>query len=168
MQKEIVKDAPNAAVSVEVVWISMLPTDTEESARNSARMFRDPRIRQFYDGDRRLGIAYVKDVFPDCIRDALTVLPADHELRPRLEEVAASPDQEFALWDAVFAYPPDSEWRESVPRPSSWSKQMAFWGPGEDGGPTGTFWRNDCAQLPVKSDWAVEVWTMLKGTNPTR
>ena len=168
MQKEIVKGAPNAAVSVEVVWISMLPTDTEESARNSARMFRDPRIRQFYDGDRRLGIAYVKDVFPDCIRDALTVLPADHELRPRLEEVAASPDQEFALWDAVFAYPPDSEWRESVPKPSSWSKQVDFRRPEKVGKPTGTFWRDLCTQLPIESDWAIEVRTMLGNAKQER
>lgn len=140
----------------------MLPTDTEESARNASRMFQDPRIRQFYDGDRLLGLAYMKDVLPDCIRDALMVLPANHEFRPRLEEAAASPDKEFALWDAFFAYPPDIEWRESVPRPSSWSKQMAFWGPAQVGEPTGTFWRNDCKQLPVDSDWAIEVRTMLR------
>ena len=161
MQQEIVKGAPNAAVSVEVVWIAMLPTDTEESARDAARMFRDPRIHQFYDGERQLRIAYMKDVFPDCIRDALTVLPADHEFRPRLQEAAASPEKEFALWDAFLAYPPDAEWGESVPKPAFWSKQMAFWGSGHDGEPTGTFWRNDCKKLPVESDWAIEIRTML-------
>ena len=155
------RGVPNAEVTVEIVWVPMLPTDTEESARRAARMFRDPRIRQYYDRDRQLGIAYMKDVFPDCIRDALTVLPADHEFRPRLEEAVASPDQGFPLWDAVLAYPPDAEWRDHVPRPAMWSKQMAYWGCRKDGELTGTFWRNDCKQLPIDSDWAIEVRTML-------
>ena len=142
----------------------MLPTDTEGSARNAARMFRDPRIRQFYDGNRLLGIAYMKDVLPNCIGDALVVLPADHPFRMRLEEAAASPDKDFVLWDAFLAYPPETEWRDSVPRPSSWSKQMAYWRPGEGGEPTGTFWRNDCKQLPIDSDWGIEVRTMLRSS----
>jgi hypothetical protein len=43
-----------------------------------------------------------------------------------------------------------------VPAPAAWSKQVGFIGP-DAGKMTGTFFRNDCKQLPADSDWNDEV-----------
>ena len=167
MQNEIVEGAPDAHVAIDWVWMPMLPTDTERAAKKAARMFDDARVRQFYDADMRLGLAYMREAFPNCIRDAIQALPEDDPFRERLKEALALPgNPEFALWDAVLGYPAGVLWKETIPAPAFWSKQFDYWDSATDGRPTGRFWRNDCKAPPSDSDWAAEVREILKAVSP--
>ena len=153
---------PDANIAVELVWIPMWPTDSMRNARKAARRLDDARIRHYYDGQFRLGLAYMRDVFPDCIRDAISVLPERDPLRQKLEETLARPgNPELALWDAALGYRAGVRWDDRIPMPAYWSKQIGFWGPGKPGEPSGSFWRNDCKQLPTDSDWAVELRNLM-------
>ena len=162
MQNEIVQGDPYADIAVELVWMPMWPTDSKRAANKAARRLNDPRIRHYYDGQRQLGLAFTREVFPDCVREAINALPEGDPLRLRLEEARDMPgNPQFALWDAAPAYPAGARWEEKIPMPAYWSKQVGFWGPGEPGEPSGTFWRNDCKKPPLDSDWAVELREIL-------
>jgi hypothetical protein len=70
------------------------------------------------------------------------------------------------LWDAILFYDAQSEWRERVPAPAAWAKQVAFFGSGQPREPSGTFFRSDCKSPPVDSDWHVEVRSGMKIIDP--
>ena len=75
----------------------MLPEDTEATARHSARLFDDPRLRQFYDVERRVGRAIARSLgFPD--------------------EVA---------WDIYLFYQKGQIWADSPPMRYAWVHQMS-------------------------------------------
>ncbi|HKQ50279.1 MAG TPA: hypothetical protein VJZ71_19555 [Phycisphaerae bacterium] len=155
--KEVVEAAPRADVRVIVVWLPMVETDNAKAAREAARMFRDERVTQFYDPQRLLGLAFPRDVFPNCIHDALRATPPEHPFHADLQAWAESPPDQQVMWDAVLFYDRNGEWGERPPKPRRWSKQVAFFenaGPGE---PTATFFHNDCKAPPVDSDWHIEV-----------
>jgi copper chaperone CopZ len=47
-------------VAVAVVWIDMLPSDSEASARRAAVLLQDPRVNQFHDPQRHAGQAWAE------------------------------------------------------------------------------------------------------------
>ncbi len=182
MLKEIVEASPKADVSVIIVWLPMIGTDNAFAAHKIARMFDDERaldtpqsrratrnrsgdfqaacqgrVRQFYDPKRIVGLACVRDVFPTCLHDSLAATPPDHPIYADLKQWEANASRPRPLWDAVLFYDKASEWRDRVPTPNSWSKQVAFFGDVEPGQPTATFFHNDCKAPPMDSDWYVEV-----------
>lgn len=133
----------------------MVPGDDEQAARSSGRMYSGHRVYQFYDGDRAVGVALRRDIFADCAREALSVMPREDPLYEDLSAWASSPHSEGPLWDVVLFYPPGVEWTERIPQPAAWSKQVGF-RIGE-GGTTGVFFRDNCRQPPAESDWHTEV-----------
>ena len=134
----------------------MLPSDDESKATGMARNLAARRTRHFYDPHRRTGISFVEDHFHDDTREALAALPEDHPFRKWLARWAASPASQSPLWDAVMFFPPGVEWNSKSPRPDWWTKQIGFYGEGENQKPTGQFLRNHVKDGPVESDWFLE------------
>src|SRR5262245_18544922 len=139
----------------------MVPGDDNKSARATGKMFPGGRVHQYYDADRIVGLAYRHDVFPTCLQEALAIMPKDHPLYAQLSEWAATPQGTGPLWDAVLFFPAGVEWKDQVPAPAAWSKQVGFMGP-DAGAVTGMFFHNDCKQLPTDSDWHDEVRNGMK------
>ncbi|MGH8675719.1 MAG: hypothetical protein ACREVG_15590 [Burkholderiales bacterium] len=159
MLNEVVDKYPQDQVSLHVVWLPMVFGDDESAAKSTGKMYGRDRVHQYYDGARLVGLAYRGEVFSNCLQDALSVMPKDHPLYAQLSECATT--SEVPLWDAVLFYPPGVEWKEQVPQPAAWSKQVGFIGP-DAGEITGMFFRNDCKQLPTDSDWHDEVRNGMK------
>ena len=158
---------PQAGDSVEVliVWVAMLESDNEGEARKSARQFDFPGARHFYDGRKEIGARLMAEQFPNAIRDALEILPRDHELREMLEARKDLPPEKMPLWDAVLVFPPGVKWNERSPTPFWWTKQTSFNGEEKPGEMTAVFWKNSTHQLPVPSDWnleAREAWRVAR------
>lgn len=52
---------PKADMSIAVVWMDVLPMDSEKTARKTAALLsNDPRLRHFHDPDKRVGKALAK------------------------------------------------------------------------------------------------------------
>ena len=96
MQKSIVEAFPAAPVSIAIVWIDMLPSDSENAARKSAGIFaKDSRLRQFYDPKQRVGKALAHGLgWSSC------------------------------AWDIYLFYPKGAEWRAKPPVPATYVHQM--------------------------------------------
>jgi hypothetical protein len=154
VQKEVVEaTALRPDISIIVIWMPMVETDSQAEAVKASAMFEDSRVAQFYDPHRVVGIDYVKGAFANCLRDALSVLPKEDELRSMVEHWNELAPEHRALWDVVLFYPPGVEWKTSAPAPKRWAKQVMYFEGGEK--TTGTFFRDDCKKLPIDSDWHV-------------
>jgi hypothetical protein len=159
---------PNAGErnQILIVWVAMLDTDNEREARESARRFDIPGARHFYDEDRQIGTRLMAEQFPNAIRDALDILPRDHEMREMLEARKDMTPEKMPMWDAVLVFPPGVEWGERSPSPIWWTKQTSFIGEEKPGELTAVFWKNSTRQLPVQSDWYLEAregWRVAGG-----
>jgi hypothetical protein len=146
----------------------MLETDNEGEARKAAQRFDFPGVRHFYDGERRIGARLMAEQFPNAIRDALEILPRDHEMRETLEGRKDLSPEKMPMWDAVLVFPPGAKWEERSPAPVWWTKQTSFTGEGKPGEMTAVFWKNSTRQLPVRSDWyleAREAWRVTRDAN---
>jgi hypothetical protein len=159
--REVVEKYPQDQVSVHVIWLPMVLGDDEAAARSTGKLYRHGRVQQYYDGDRVVGLAYVRDVFPHCLEDALSVMPKDHPLYAPMSERSSTARGSGPLWDAVLFYPAGVEWKDRAPAPAAWSKQVGFVGP-EAAPLTGSFFRNDCKMSPTDSDWHDEVWNGMR------
>ncbi len=96
MQKAILKDFPDADISVSLIWIDMLPTDTRKAAEKTAQQFRDPRLRHFHDPRTHLaGSAFRGDL------------------------VKRGP-----AWDIYLFYDKDADWKDAPPKPVEWWHQL--------------------------------------------
>src|SRR5438105_15890078 len=96
------------------------------------------------------------DQFPSAARDALEILPKDHEMRPLLESRVNRSPEEMPLWDSVLVFPRETEWLAQSPKPIWWTKQTGYSGEENPGKITATFWKKSTRQPPVKSDWYLE------------
>lgn len=96
MRKAVLKDFPDADISVSVVWIDMLPMDRRAAAEKMAGEFKDPRVRQFHDTRKHLaGEAF------------------------RGKQVKRGP-----AWDIYFFYDKQAEWKDAPPEPVEWWHQL--------------------------------------------
>jgi len=92
----ILRDFPDADISVSVIWIDMLPTDSRLAAEKMAESIRDPRVRHFHDPrTHSAGRAFA----PGLIRRG----PA---------------------WDIYLFYDKNAEWAEAPPNPVEWWHQL--------------------------------------------
>ncbi|MCI0747275.1 MAG: hypothetical protein L0Y58_17865 [Verrucomicrobia subdivision 3 bacterium] len=101
--------------------------------------------------------------FPNAVRDALEILPRDHEMREMLESRKDLPPEKMPMWDAVLVFPPGVKWEGRSPAPIWWTKQTSYSGEEKPGELTAVFWKHSTRQLPVRSDWyleAREAWQM--------
>ena len=96
MQKSILEEFPNIEISIGIVWLNVLQGDSESSAKESARMFSDHRVRQFYDPNQYAGRAIAERV-------------------GWKGKVA---------WDIYLFYPAGGEWVRRSPTPSVWMHQL--------------------------------------------
>lgn len=156
MQKEVLDAAPAADLSVTIVWLPMLDGDDAARARRAARMFDDPRVRQFYDPQRVTSLTFAREVFPTCLLELLQTVPKNDPIYDPLREHATDPTPQ-PLWDAVLFFRPGAQWEARAPTPARWTKQFAFYGSNAPGKPTARFVRDDCKSPPVDSDWFLEV-----------
>lgn len=91
----VVKSFPEADIGVGVVWIDMLGSDDEASARRAATIFDDARVRQFHDPHQRAGRAF-----------------------------GAALAGGSAAWDIYMFFPAGTRWESSVPAPAEWLHQL--------------------------------------------
>ncbi len=157
MQSEIIEAYPKAEFTVYVVWLPMIPTDNEAAAHKASTMYRDSRLRQYYDPERRTGIAFSKDVKPDQFRELVESLADDDPLEQHIKEWFSLPAEKRPVWDVVYFFPPGAKWTNSVPKSTMWMKRMAFFGDPDGDEPSGLFFHHDSKRPPSESDWFVEV-----------
>ena len=97
-QRSIIESYPDADVSVSIVWIHMLDGDTEMAARRSAGgIVHDPRVRHFYDPERRAGKAITRSL---------------------------GGEEGKAAWDIYLFYEKGCEWIDGPPAPVDWMHQL--------------------------------------------
>ncbi len=91
---------PHADISVSVVWIEMLPTDSLEAAKQAASRMNDPRVRHFFDPRSRqlAGTALARGI----IREGLG-----------------------SAWDVYLFYDKQAEWTEEPPLPVEYYHQLS-------------------------------------------
>ena len=99
MLKSVLEAFPNADIDVSIIWIDMLRSDNAAAAAQSAKMFDDPRVRQFHDprGSRLAGKAFAHEL----IREGAGV-----------------------AWDIYIFYDRDARWDENPPKPIDWMHQL--------------------------------------------
>jgi hypothetical protein len=96
VQRSIVEGFPQADISVSIVWVNMLPEDTEANAERSALVIDDPRVRHFHDRARRSGQA-----------------------------IAASLGwKDYVAWDIYLFYESGSTWLDGPPAPAHFAHQL--------------------------------------------
>jgi len=96
VQRSIIEGFPHADISVSIVWINMLPEDTEAHAGRSARIINDPRVRHFHDPAKRSGQA-----------------------------IAASLGwKDYVAWDVYLFYEAGSRWLDGPPAPAYYLHQL--------------------------------------------
>ena len=151
-----------------IVWVAMLESDNEREARKAAQRFDIRGARHFYDGERQIGARLMREQFPNAVRDALEILPRDHEMREMLEARKDLPPEKMPMWDAVLVFPSGVKWEKRSPAPVWWTKQTGYSGEERPGEMTAVFWKNSTRQLPVPSDWyleAREAWQTARGAS---
>lgn len=87
---------PKMDMSLAVVWMDVLPLDGEKAARKTATILaKDPRIRHFFDPERRVGKAVAKTL-----------------------------GWSGFAWDIYLFYPKGAAWGETPPVPWRFAHQM--------------------------------------------
>lgn len=149
----------------------MLGSDDLSAAKQSSRLFNDPRVHQYWDPELRSGKSYSRDVFPTIFKDMHSSLPDDAPFKDRLKDRVDMPAERMPTWDAAFFYSAGAKWTAKPPQPKTWIKQFMFYGEDEEDGLTGQFWKDDYKNPPFDTDWFVELSKGMKkmtGKNPTK
>lgn len=96
-QKSVVAAYPDSPIDVFVVWVDMVPGDDRRSAQRSARIFRDPAVRQFHDPEARSGSRVAESLGGDGSEPA---------------------------WDVYLFYDRQADWDDRPPEPAHWAHQL--------------------------------------------
>lgn len=149
----------------------MISGDNEAAARETARMFDDPRVHQYWDPNRLTGLSYSQHVYPSYLTNLQTTLnstlPADHWWRTQGIDLGRSDAGKSPLWDVAFTYSKGAVWGERPPEPLAMVKQVAFYGAQDDG--TSGMFVTDFKKAAIDTDWAVELakaMIVLTGRKP--
>ena len=122
--KEITARYPVNQVAALIVWIPMLDSDNEKSARVSATIFPEQRTSQFYDSHQRVGLGYAQHTFAGFYDRARKSLPEGHSLAQAFDDRR---DAVRPQWDLYMLYAPGSRWEESSdspPMPTHWIRHL--------------------------------------------
>jgi hypothetical protein len=100
----VLAKVPAADLRAYVVWLPVMPADDLAAAARAGASVHDPRVAQFWDGDRALGVA----------------------LGRALRLPGRVPGQEHGLaWDVYLLYPRGAHWPPAgVPAPAFWMQQL--------------------------------------------
>lgn len=97
VQESIINKFPDAELDISIVWIKMLSGDSESTAKKSAGMFNDYRVRHFYDPAKRSGKAIADTLgYPGKV-----------------------------AWDIYLFYAAGGVWIETPPKPNYWMHQLS-------------------------------------------
>lgn len=80
-----------------IIWLNMLPGDSDVTAKDSAKIISHESVRHFYDPDRLSGKAIAESV----------------GWRGKV------------AWDIYLFYAPGAEWIEGPPIPAAWMHQLS-------------------------------------------
>jgi hypothetical protein len=159
VEKEITVRYPASQVDALIVWIPMLPSDTENAARGSATIFPSGRVTQFYDAQQALGWAYAHQTFAGFYERARKSLPDDHWLATALDDRV---EQKRPQWDLYMLYAPDVMWdaaNDAPPMPTHWIRHL---GRKEDR-KTSTYWQDTPEGGPREGDLYAAIREMAEG-----
>jgi len=101
IREGILDKYPDKDLSVTIVWVDMYSGDDYSSARRTARILDDPRVKHFYDFDDIVGPAFAKS------------MGASHW--ESLREPA---------WDIYMFYSGDTSWETDLPVPDDYTHQL--------------------------------------------
>ncbi len=160
LEQEALRAFPEADFTLFVVWEPMLASDDRNAARESAAILNDPRAVQFWDEDRRSGLAYSRDVYPTYIGDIARSLPKDHMLARHFRDREDVPGERAPMWDFAAFYRPGVEWKDAPPLAKSFIRQLAIFKQ-PDGTTSATLYTDDFTKGPVESDWFDEVRSQM-------
>lgn len=135
-----------------IVWTPMVPGDDEAAARDAMRELRSPGVRQYYDPKNAVGALMRHDVFPRSRAEMLASIPPDHFIARYLEQ--QRPD--VPEWDLYMFFDARARWRDSIPRPARWARQVArFREPG--GRLESLMWVNSYRRPPVEGELSTQI-----------
>jgi hypothetical protein len=97
VQASVINKFPITDININLVWLKMLPGDSEAAAKKEAGNFNDQRVCQYYDPDKRSGKAIAESL-------------------GYVGKVA---------WDIYLFYAAGAEWIENPPPPISWLHQLS-------------------------------------------
>jgi copper chaperone len=132
-----------------VVWVPMLAGDDAAAATRASATLAAPRVRQYWDPERRVGTSFRKDLFADAASRMRSSAPADH---PMAEHLGHREDTQ-PEWDIYMFYDAGTQWGDRAPKPASWVRQTARMQ--RDGsGLVSLMWIDDYARVPVEGSLA--------------
>ena len=91
MADAVLRIHANVDLRISIVWIPMVAADSETAARESSNLFRDHRVRQFWDAERACGLAFSHHVFSGWARQAFSDLSDKERSRATLYVHADAP-----------------------------------------------------------------------------
>ena len=97
VQEAILRDFPQADLSVSIVWTNMLPLDNRFTARRQAGKIADARVHHFHDPHKRVGRALAASL--------------------------GAPGKTW--WDVYVFYATGSESGDNPPPPARWAHQLS-------------------------------------------
>jgi hypothetical protein len=97
MQTQVLDAIDDPSLRAYVVWVPVLPADSEAAAWSSRVLVRDRRALHFWDAGRSLSRPFAQ----------LLGLPADGP-----------------AWDVYLAYGSGARWGELPPKPAFWHHQL--------------------------------------------
>ncbi len=101
IREGILDKYPDKDISLTIVWVDMYPGDNFSSARRTARILDDPRVKHFYDFDDIVGPAFAK---------AIGASDWESKREP--------------AWDIYMFYSKDANWETAVPTPDDYTHQL--------------------------------------------
>jgi len=142
------------SLAVILVWAPMMASDSEDAARESARMF-GPAVVQFYDPERAVGHTFRREVFPDAYEKGYASLPPDHWLRESMSQMKSRYDNS-PEWDIYLFFGPGLVWKDAPPFPTRFVRHLGRIVENDDG-MLSLMWINDYSNPPVEGQLFDEV-----------
>ncbi len=95
VNESVLRSFPDAHLSVSIVWIDMLRSDNESSARQASTIYGDSRVAQFYDPNKLTGEAF-----------------------------GAELTNGYPAWDIYMFFSAGQRWDDEAPVPVEWMHQL--------------------------------------------
>lgn len=115
---------PDADIEVFIVWTDVLAPDGLEGAREAGQIFEDERVTLLHDSGRVAGRALATEVGLTDMEAIVEAMGGDRtKLAPYFKGDFL--DGPPTLFDSLFFYSPEAEWKDAPPYPEDWLTQLA-------------------------------------------